>query len=194
MKGYYKLRSKVLDILNTKLSSKLHYHGVHHTLNALKISSFYLKNENIAREEAKLIRLGILFHDIGFTISNIDHESKSVVIAKELMTVFNFSKEHIKIIKGLILATKIPQRPKNLLEKIICDVDLDYLGRLDYYKISDQLFRELKEFSIVTTIKEWNQIQIKFLEAHRYHTDYGINILQPEKENRIIELKSLLLS
>ena len=38
----------------------------------------------------------------------------------------------------LILATKVPQKPKNKLEKIICDADLDYLGREDFDNISDK--------------------------------------------------------
>ena len=92
----------------------------------------------------------------------------------------------------LILCTKIPQQPKTLLERIICDVDLDYLGRPDFYEISDQLFRELKALSVINNIDEWNKIQINFLEAHTYHTDFAIRNRQPNKEQRIKELKQLV--
>ena len=33
-------------------------------------------------------------------------------------------------------ATKIPQTPLTKLEEIICDADLDYLGREDFFEIS----------------------------------------------------------
>jgi hypothetical protein len=42
------------------------------------------------------------------------------------------------------MATKLPPNPKNLLEKIICDSDLDYLGRSDFIPVSNTLFEELK--------------------------------------------------
>lgn len=192
MKGYYKLRRTILDILNTKLSKDLHYHGVHHTLDALDSCKIYLKYNEVSVHDAKLLRLGVLFHDIGFTETNLEHEQKSSEIAKRLLNNYNFPKDDIQIIVDLILCTKIPQQPKTLLERIICDVDLDYLGRPDFYEISDQLFRELKALSVINNIDEWNKIQINFLEAHTYHTDFAIRNRQPNKEQRIKELKQLV--
>ena len=192
MKGYYKLRRTILDILNTKLSKDLHYHGVHHTLDALKNCKVYLKHNSINAHDAKLLRLGVLFHDIGFTETTQEHEQMGSEIAKKMLKNYEFSNKDIDVIAGLILTTKIPQQPKTLLEKIICDVDLDYLGRSDFYEISGQLFRELKALSIINNMDEWNKIQIKFLEAHTYHTDFAIKNRQPQKELRIKELKKLV--
>lgn len=192
MKGYYKLRRTIIDILNSKLSEDLHYHGVHHTLDALKTCKVYLRQNPINTHDAKLLRLAVLFHDIGFTETTHDHEQKGVEIAKRMLTDYDFPNEDIDVIMRLILTTKIPQQPKTLLEKIICDVDLDYLGRSDFYEISDQLFRELKALSVINNIDEWNKIQIKFLEAHSYHTDFAIKNRQPQKELRIKELKKLV--
>lgn len=192
MKGYYKLRRTIIDILNSKLSEDLHYHGVHHTLDALKTCKVYLRHNPINTYDAKLLRLAVLFHDIGFTETTHDHEQKGVEIAERMLTDYDFPNEDIDVIMRLILTTKIPQQPKTLLEKIICDVDLDYLGRSDFYEISDQLFRELKALSVINNIDEWNKIQIKFLEAHSYHTDFAIKNRQPQKELRIKELKKLV--
>jgi predicted metal-dependent HD superfamily phosphohydrolase len=190
MKGYYKLRKKIIEILDKNLSEKLYYHGIHHTLNALKTSEKYLKNENIKGEQAKLLRLGILLHDIGYIVSIKNHEDYSLKIAEELMRNYEFSKENIKIIKRLITVTKKKEFPKNILEKIISDVDLDYLGGPKFYEISMQLYHELKIFNKVNSINQWNKIQLNFLENHKYYTDYAIKYKQPEKLKRIIEIKS----
>ncbi len=192
MKGYYKLRRIIIDTLNSKLSKDLHYHGVHHTLDALNTCKVYLKHNDINTHDAKLLRLGVLLHDIGFTETNDEHEQKSSEIALRLLSAHNFSTQDIAVIISLIMTTKIPQQPKTLLEKIICDVDLDYLGRSDFYEISNQLFRELKALSIIHDINHWNKVQIKFLEAHSYHTDFAIKNRQPQKELRIEELKKLV--
>ncbi len=194
MKGYIKLRKKALDDLNTKLSSKLSYHSVDHTLGALQTCELYLKHLNIDKYQAKLLRIGILFHDIGFTATIVEHEAKGAEIATAMMSGLGFSKDDIQIVVGLILATKVPQQPHTLLEQIICDVDLDYLGRDNFYPIGNLLFKELKAYSLVTKLNEWNKIQIKFLENHEYHTDFAIKKRQPEKEKRIAELKKLITS
>ena len=192
MKGYNTLRKTLLEILHHKLSKDLHYHGVHHTLDALKTCDLYLKKIKIAKHEAQLLRLGILFHDIGFTVSNDDHEIRGAEIAKELLAKYDFKTEDINIIVGLILSTKVPQTPNTLLEKMICDIDLDYLGRSDFYKISNYLFEELQYTIGLKDKNEWNKIQVKFLKAHSFHTDFAIKKRQPEKEKRIKELKEII--
>jgi hypothetical protein len=40
--------------------------------------------------------------------------------------------------------------------------------------------------------QEWNKIQIKFLEAHEYHTEFAKKNRKPNKEKRIEELKELV--
>ncbi|MCA0933318.1 HD domain-containing protein [Lutimonas saemankumensis] len=193
MKGYYKLRKQILKILENKLSKDLHYHGVHHTLDALETSDKYLRHIKIDPEDAKLLRLGILFHDIGFTETTVDHEKKGAEIAQKILKEYNFDQKSINTITNLILATEIPQHPQTLLEQIICDVDLDYLGRPDFYKISDSLFEELKVLVGLKDKNEWNKIQIRFLEKHQYHTEFAIKNRQPEKEKRIAELKNMIV-
>ena len=192
MKGYLKLRRKALDILNSKLPKKLYYHNIEHTLDVIKVINQYIKRENIDNESACLLRIAALLHDLGFTDTNVDHEEKSAEMAEELMLEYGFSKNQIKVVQGLIRATRIPQSPKNQLERIICDSDLDYLGRNDFYEISNRLYKELKAASMVFNKTHWNKAQIKFLEAHKYHTAFAQKNRQPKKEMRIIEIKKLL--
>lgn len=191
MKGYYKLRRRAFEILRTQLPKELYYHGINHTLNVLKTCNNYIKREEVEKRNAKLLRIGVILHDIGFTVSKVEHEKTGKDLALDLMRAFEFSHMDIRIVQGLILATRIPQSPKNKLEKIICDCDLDYLGRSDFYPISDQLYKELKTGALVQTKSDWNKIQIKFLQNHRYHTDFAIKNRQPEKEKRIAELQQL---
>jgi len=192
MKGYIKLRREINKILKTRLPNKLYYHALHHTDDVLKVCNEYIRREKIKSKDAKLLRIGALLHDIGFTETYDNHEAKGQEIAQELMGNLGFSQKDIDVVKGLIWATKIPQSPKNKLEKIICDADLDYLGRRDFYKISDQLFKELKLRGLLGNKKEWNQIQINFLEGHSYHTKFAIRKRQPVKEKRIAELYDTL--
>lgn len=190
MTGYLKLRRKALKLLRTELAEDLRYHGMAHTLGVLKTCNDYIRREKVNSEDAKLLRTGALCHDLGFIVSYDDHEKNSVVIAIKLMEQFGYSKKNQKVVVGLINATRVPQSPKNHLERILCDADLDYLGRKDYKKISDLLFQELNAFGQISSREEWKERQIHFLRKHEYHTPFARKNRKPGKERRLHELEN----
>jgi hypothetical protein len=101
-----------------------------------------------------------------------------------------FTLPEIEIICGMIRATKIPQQPQNKLEEIIADADLDYLGRDDFFTIGGQLFNELKARNVVKDESVWDQIQIKFLENHRYFTVTAQTLRAEQKEKHLQIIKA----
>lgn len=192
MQGYLRLRKHIIDGLKEQLSDQLTYHGVHHTLDVLRVTNNYIRRSKIKGKKAKLLRIGALIHDFGFTQTYKDHEAKGCEIAEEIMPEYGFSKKDIEIVQGMVMATKVPQSPKNELEKIICDADLDYLGRWDFDPISSSLFQELQNFNILSDLNEWNKIQVSFLEGHTYHTAFARKNRQPVKELRIAAIKKMI--
>src|SRR5690606_41792165 len=101
--------------------------------------------------------------------------------------------EQIKKICGMIMATKVPQQPQNHLEEIICDADLDYLGREDFFIIGDKLFAELSMYGILSTEEEWNSLQVRFLEAHNYFNKTAIKNRQKKKDKYLkLDRKSVV--
>ena len=100
-----------------------------------------------------------------------------------------FDKEELEKICGMIMATKIPQTPFTKLEEIICDADLDYLGRQDFYSTSDALKNEFLIYNIVKNQKEWEEKQIDFFEKHHYFTGTSNNKRNTEKQERLSEIK-----
>ena len=172
------------------MPEELHYHGTHHTLDVLQVCEDYILRDGISEADAVLLRTGALFHDFGFTKSFDDHEKNGAMLAEQILPSYDFDSKDIEVVKGLIMATKIPQAPTTALERIICDADLDYLGREDYYPISETLYRELRSLHRIKTRAQWVDLQIGFLEAHEYHTEYAIENRQPQKAKRILELKA----
>ena len=190
MKGYIKLRRWIIGELQYKLSADLTYHNLEHTMSVLNACNLAIRREKLFGEQAKLLRLAALAHDIGFTISMDDHEQAGVNLMLPKMEEFGFSKAHQQIIRGLILATKVPQNPKTKLEQILCDADLDYLGGPYYYQISERLYHELLNRRLIQSHQEWIDIQIRFLKAHRYQTDFALKYRKPGKRKRLFELQS----
>jgi hypothetical protein len=139
-----------------------------------------------------LLKVAALFHDSGFLHVYKEHEEKGCMIAKEFLPVFGVSEKQLQQIFGMIMATRIPQQPKNYLEEIICDADLDYLGRDDFYPIGKTLYHEWKAFGFVRDEEDWNKKQVRFLEAHHYFTDSSIVLRASKKAEHLAQLKSIV--
>jgi uncharacterized protein len=150
-------------------------------------------SEKIGRHETLLVKTAALFHDSGF-VSNVhsNHELASCVIAREALPDFGYSEKDLDVICGMILATKIPQSPVNILEEIICDADLDYLGRKDFEKIGNSLFEELKAYNILNDIKTWNKLQVSFLTNHQYFTRTNKGQREKIKRKHLSQVENLV--
>jgi predicted metal-dependent HD superfamily phosphohydrolase len=150
------------------------------------------KLEGIEGEDLTLLLTAVLFHDSGFLRQQKEHERISCEIATEYLPAYGYSPEQVKRICGMIMATKIPQTPHNKLEELICDADLDYLGRDDFFKIGNGLFEELCMYGIISSEDEWNQLQIRFLEKHTYFTESAKKLRKPKKDEYIKMVKAKL--
>ncbi len=130
------------------------------------------RGENVSEEDLLLLKTAALFHDSGFIIGYQDHEVLGIQIANEILPRYHYNESQIKIIGDLIYSTKMPYNPKNNLENIICDADLDYLGRTDYQNVSRDLYRELIQYNMIDKSEyDWNKLQMKFLKSHKYFTE-----------------------
>ena len=185
---YYQIKTAVLSKLEAELPERYYYHSFSHTIDmhdsAERIASF----ENVGENDKEIVLVAALFHDAGFIIDRENHEMHSCTIAKELLPQYDYASSEIDTVCNLIMATQMPVQPKNKLEEIICDADLDYLGRDDFKAIGDLLYRELSESGGVNGLEEWNQLQIRFLTNHRYYTNYSQTHRESVKQENLKRL------
>ena len=182
----------ILNRLAKELPSHLHYHGHHHTLDVLEASERIAKAEGISQEDLDLLLVAAAYHDCGFLYGHQDHEKKGCDIAIESLPGFGFVGSEIQRICKMIMATKVPQQPEDELSRILCDADLDYLGRDDFEPIANSLFEELNKLKIIGDIEAWNRIQLNFLSQHSYHTKYGKSNRQPHKLVHLEKIRSIV--
>lgn len=185
-----KIQQIIIDRLRHQLDPRLIYHNLDHTLDVMVQSESIAIAEGISKtHDLDLLKLATAYHDSGFLYTYKNHEEKSCEILKnDLAGLLN--ETDTEIVCGLIMATKIPQSPKSLLEKIICDADLDYLGRSDFEPISKNLYKEFIDFGVVKENDDWIGIQIKFLETHRYFTASSFLRRNTKKQEHLLLLKS----
>ena len=192
LRQFADLQEIILDKLEDELPKHLFYHNTKHTIDVLSQVELIGIIEGISDYDLLLLKTAALFHDIGQIKQSAGHEEIGCEYLSEYLPQYYYSKNEITEISKLIMATQLPPNPSTLLEKIMCDADLDYLGRSDFIPVSDTLFKELSAQNIITDINEWNKLQVKFLETHHYFTDSANKLREVNKQEQVKRLKSLI--
>lgn len=180
----------ILDKLTNELAPHLYYHSVKHTLDVYERAAYMAAKENVNREDIKLLLIAALYHDSGYLYQSAGHEDISCKIATDVLPDFGYNPDDIEKICRIIIATKLPQDPHSKLEEIICDADLDYLGRDDFFDTGHGLYLEMLAAGKVADEKEWNVLQIDFLEQHHYFTTTAKLLRDKKKQENLTILLS----
>ncbi|OFY86790.1 MAG: hypothetical protein A3F72_21095 [Bacteroidetes bacterium RIFCSPLOWO2_12_FULL_35_15] len=185
---YISVKHFIVKKLKNELPKNLFYHGLHHTKDVCDVAASIALKENIDEENTELIKVAALFHDSGFIKKYDENELVGCKLAKQFLPGFGYSPEEIVTVCGMIMATHTPQSPKNKLEEILADADLDYFGRADFSIIAKNLFNELNEHGKALDEKKWNQLQIAFLKKHTYFTETSRRLRGPGKQKQLEKL------
>ena len=182
----------ILDRLEKELPDYLHYHNVKHTVDVVTEVELIGWAEGCSDEEILMLKTAALFHDAGHITDYDNHEFHGAALAREMLPEFGYSERQINIIGDIIMATRLPPKPQNLLEEIICDADLDYLGRSDFIPVSNTLYDELKAQNKIGSLNEWNKLQVKFISNHQYFTNTARSLREVNKQKQIERIESLI--
>jgi predicted metal-dependent HD superfamily phosphohydrolase len=191
--NYNGVKYFILEKLRQELSPTLYYHDLNHTLDVLRSVERLADLENVTGEDLILLQTASLFHDAGMIRTYLGHEQASVEMIEEFLPHFGYNPPQIAKINKMIMTTRLPQSATGTLEQILCDADLDYLGRDDFFMIAHRLKLEWAVKNIKpTTLKEWYLLQISFLTTHRYFTKSAIESREAKKQKNLLEIHEIL--
>ena len=191
--GFLQLKSDVLKMLRDGLDPSLTYHCPAHTEDVLRHVERIAVAENITDTRLVLLmRIAAIFHDSGFLRTYKAHEEESCRVLLEVVDQALFDAGELEIMRGMIMATKIPQLPATLPEMIMCDADLDYLGRDDFFPISETLKNEFLVYGVIQNEGQWDRLQVSFFESHHYFTKSSLQDRNPIKKQHYERLRKKL--
>ncbi|MDW3197335.1 MAG: DUF5706 domain-containing protein [Cytophagales bacterium] len=169
-----KAKEKATYILREELSEDITYHTLNHTEFVVSAARKIGAGEGLSENELELLELAAWFHDTGYSKSIDNHEEASTSIAREFLTNEAFPEGKIQIVEQCILATRMPQSPKQLIEEVLCDADLSHLGGDDFFDRSEALCNEINKLHGENMASgEWLQKNRDFLSDHAYFTAYA---------------------
>lgn len=184
----------IMRKMEKELPENLYYHSILHINDVMESAKKLAALENIQEHDRNLLFTAVAFHDSGFIYQVNDHELKGCEIVREVLPNFDYNDEEIAIICNMIMATKIPQSPKSLLDEIICDADLDYLGRDDFWEIGAKLYNELTHLGVLENEEQWNRLQMKFLSSHNYFTNSAKSLREETKRKYLEKINNIVES
>lgn len=194
MADFRRFQTFVLTRLEDGLDSNLSYHSVDHTLDVVSAANRIAQEERMDEEITELINVAALMHDTGFLVQYFDNEPEACKLTREWMPQFGYQAEQIKVVCEMVMATRVPQTPPHHFARIICDADLDYLGRDDFFTIGHRLYQEFLIHGVVDGEQSWNRLQVRFLESHQFFTATSANTRTQVKLQHLDKLKTLVNS
>jgi len=119
------------------------------------------------------------------------HEERSAQLAREFLSSNAGVPESIIVhVEQCIIATKMPQRPCTLTEKILCDADLYHLGTDEFSRIDNLVKQETLLRG--NDIENWDASSLELLKNHKFHTAYCQQKLAKGKADNIALLAGLI--
>ena len=178
----YSQKIRKVTSLVRRVMPNLPYHNLGHALDVYRAVNRLAELEGVDQYKRFLAGTAGILHDISLD------EEKAAEIAGMHLPRIGYNNQEIREIQEDILATKMPQRPKTLLQKIICDADLDNLGREDFFDKGELLRQEWG----LSKNRQWYERQKSFLESHVYHTDSAKALRNAGKQANLKKLNRIL--
>lgn len=183
------LEQHVRQFFETHKDDRFVYHNIRHTESVVAATGEIANHFQLNDRDFFTVMAAAWFHDTGYFSQPENHEARGVTQAADFLRQNQIEENIIEVVKGCILATRLPQSPKNILEKIVCDADLYHLGT-DNFNAANKRMRREKEALTGRKFSgaEWRQGTIRLLQNHHYHTEYCQLLLNDGKERNLKRL------
>ncbi len=171
-----------------------YFHNIEHTKEVVDAVNEIGMQSDLSNDELELALVAAWLHDVGYKDGSKNHEERSGKVATTLLEKHGIPHKKIQQVVSAIMATKIPQQPASMLEKVLCDADLFHLSTMPGCEEKGKMLRAewkargINEMSDV----EWISHNIEFMENHQFHTPYGQTILEEGKRKNLKQLKKLV--
>ena len=188
--SYDEVHQLALQFFREHSDARIIYHDLTHTQQVTSAATQIANHYHLSDADFFIVLTAAWFHDVGYFIDMSQHEAKSAEYIANYLRGKQMDETTINAVTNCILATKLPQRPNNLLEQIVCDADLFHFGT-DEFSERNKLMR--KEYITVSgkeiSKEDWRNKTIQLLESHHYFTDYCQLLLNGKKQENIEQLK-----
>ncbi len=177
----------VIKMFDDEASPDLYFHNSSLVRNVCSQADLLATAEKISEEEFIFLKLASMFLFTGYINDYDKPVEASFSSAAEILPRYGFGKDDLDEVKRLI-GNSFTNRQETVTDRILHDARYDYLGRVDFIKLTDKLLREETEYGMPHARKEWIDIQRKLLLDHEFLTDTGRLLRNVQIEDQVAAL------
>jgi adenylate cyclase len=160
----------ILKMFEDEAPPNLYFHNSSLVKNICNQVDLISNAEKITEEEYVNLKLAAVFLYTGFITDYEKPMVQAVNFVAKVLPGYGFSTENIEITTRLI-RNAFTDTHETTLDDILHDARYDYLGRVDFLKLTDKLLREMSEYGIYENKSKWIADQKKFLTDHQFRTN-----------------------
>jgi class 3 adenylate cyclase len=184
------IEEAVIKIFDDEASPNLYFHNSSFVKSVANHVELLSTSERIPEEDYIILKLSTIFLFTGFITDYEKPMEASIRLAGELLPKYGFSQSDIALAARLI-RNSFNEVQETLSDRILHDARYDYLGRVDYQKLTEKLLRERTEYGKHTDSKSWIQTQKKLLRDHEFLTKSARLLRNVPVEEQITGLEKM---
>ena len=185
----------VTQYFKENISTEYYFHSSQHVKEVVESAIEIAESYQLSEDEIDDIAVAAWFHDIGIEDGYYEHEKRSAEIASDFLNKKTYDQERIQRIQKYILATRRDYAPQTIGEKIMKDADTAHIGKKSYFEKLAMLKTEWEEvMETKYTEKEWFELNLEFLNQHRFYTPMAQSNFNKRKRKNITKLNNRLAS
>jgi adenylate cyclase len=164
------IEEMVTKMFDDEAPPNLYFHNSSLVKNITTQVDLISNAEKLSEEEYVNLKLASVFLMTGFITDYEKPMEESIRFVEELLPKYGFTQENITSV-NMLIKNSFTDNPETLADNILHDARYDYLGRVDYIKLSDKLRRELSEYGRQADRTKWIEVQKKYLLDHQFRTN-----------------------
>ena len=183
----------IRELFRDELPVGIKYHDADHTLHptrgVVSVANNIAISENISEPDRELLIAAAYFHDTGYIREFDKNEPIAARMAGRILKLIGYQPDEIEKIQKMILSTDLEREPESHIEKILCDADLDHLGREDFFELDAKIRQGRRARGIdVSDDAKWYRGTLEIIKKHRYYTASQKQKREKKKQENIKRL------
>ncbi|HEX2970434.1 MAG TPA: adenylate/guanylate cyclase domain-containing protein [Bacteroidales bacterium] len=185
------IEEAVIRVFDEEASPNLYFHNSGLVKNVTNHVELLATSEKLPEEEVIILKLAVIFLFTGYIYDYEKPMEESVNLLTAMLPKYGFTQDEVSK-AGEMIKNSFEKRYNSLPDMIIHDAMFDYLGRVDYTKLTEKLRREMTEYGKPQEGRSWIQQQKKLLKEHDFLTNAARILRNVSIEDQISALEKMI--
>jgi adenylate cyclase len=181
------IEEMITKMFDDEASPNLYFHNSSLVKNISNHVELLSTAEKLTGEDYIHLKLASVFLLTGYISDYEKPMEASLRLVEEILPKYGFDQNDTEV-TSRIIRNSFNDHQESVSDKILHDARYDYLGRVDYLKLTEKLLRERTEYGKHTDQASWIEVQKNLLSDHEFLTNTAKLLRSVPTEEQIAAL------